>query len=485
MDLGRMLEETGRNFAGKTALIHNETRLSYSDLNRLVNSFANKLKSLGIAKGDKIAVILPNIPEFVISYFAAQKIGAVAVTINIMSTVYELTYLLENSDSKAVITTGQLAPRAEEACGKVPLRPAVIYTNGLDGGEPSPFKDALQGPYSFEIPEIDENDDAVFIYTSGLTGNPLGAVLTHKNLYAQSNLLRGMLEGTENDRVLCVIPLFHSFGAVANMLSEIRMGGSIVLMDQFHIESIFKTIDTEKVTFIAAVPRLFIGMLMQENSNGHDFSSLRLCITGGSAMPHKLIPSFEKKFNVPLLEGYGLTEASPVCSVNRIGKVQKFGSIGLPIPGLKAKVVDENGSELPAGGIGELVVQGPNVMKGYYKDDAATSEVIRDNWLYTGDLAEIDEDGYIFLTGRKKRMIINSGFNVYPREVELVLNMLPEIEDSRVVGVPDLMRGELVKALIIKKNGSLLDEKSVLKHCRTYLSSYKLPREVEFVESFK
>jgi len=483
MDLGRMLEETGRNFAGKTALIHCETGLSYSDLNKLVNSFANKLKSLGIVKGDKIAIILPNIPEFVISYFAAQKIGAVAVTINIMSTAYELTYLLENSDSRVVVTTGQLAPRVEEACRAASNNRVIISTNGLD--QPSPFKDALQGPFSCEIPEIAGDDPAVMIYTSGLTGKPLGAVLTHKNLVTQSDLLRSTLQGTENDRVLSVIPLFHSFGAVANMLSEIRLGASIVMMDQFHIESIFKTIETEKITFIAAVPRLFIGMVLQENPNKHNFDSLRLCITGGSAMPHKLIPAYEKKFNVPLLEGYGLTEASPVCSVNRIGKVQKFGSIGLPIPGVRAKIVDGSGMELPASNEGELIIQGVNVMKGYYKDELATSDVIRDNWLYTGDLAKIDEDGYIFLTGRKKRMIINSGFNVYPREIELVLNMLPDVKDSLVIGVPDLMRGELVKALVIKKNGSLLDEKSVLKHCRTYLSSYKLPREVEFVESFK
>jgi len=477
-----MLEETGRNFAGKTAIIHNETSLSYSDLNKLVNSFANKLISLGVGKGDKIAIILPNIPEFVISYFATQKIGAVAVTLNIMSTAYELTYLLENSDSRIVVTTGQLKSRVEEACRAVPKK-QIIFTDGLD--QPSPFKDALQGPFSFEIPHIEEDDTAVMIYTSGLTGKPLGAVLTHKNLFSQSNLLREVVAGTENDRGLCVIPLFHSFGAVANMLAIFRLGASVVMMDQFHIESIFKSIENEKITYIAAVPRLFIGMLLQENPNGHDFSSLRVCITGGSAMPHKLIPDFDKKFNAPLLEGYGLTEASPVCSVNRIGKVQKYGSIGIPIPGVTAKIVDENGVELPASDTGELIIQGVNVMKGYYKDDLATSDVIRGNWLYTGDLARIDGDGYIFLTGRKKRMIINSGFNVYPREIELVLNMLPDIKDSLVIGVPDLMRGEVVKALVIKKNGSLLDEKSVLKHCRTYLSSYKLPREVEFVESFK
>lgn len=484
MGLGSMLDETCTGFAGKTAVIHNETRLSYSDINNHVNSLANTLRASGIAKGDKVAIILPNVPEFIISYFAAQKIGAVAVTLNIMSTAFELKYLLENSDSKVVITTGQLAPKVEEARRDIPGCRELIFTNGLDDQSgPSPFKDALQGSKIFKSSSIEPDDPAVMIYTSGLTGKPLGALLTHRNLLSQSTLLRDVLQGTENDRGLSVIPLFHSFGAVANMLAIIRLGASVVMMDQFHIESIFRAIETEKITYISAVPRLFIGMLLQENSKNCDFSSLRLCITGGSAMTASLIPQFEKKFNASLLEGYGLTEASPVCSVNRIGRINKHGSIGLPIPGVKARIMGDDGSELPVSQTGELVIQGVNVMKGYYKDEMATADVIKDSWLHTGDIARIDEEGYIFITGRKKRLIINSGFNVYPREVELVINMHPLISDSRVIGVPDLMRGEVVKALVVKKNGALLDEKSVMKHCRAYLSSYKLPREVEFVDN--
>lgn len=483
MDLGRMLEQTERSFAGKTALIHNEISLSYSDLNKAVNSFANKLTSLGIARGDKVAIILPNVPEFVISYFAIMKIGAVAVTLNIMSTVHELKYLLENSDAKIVVTTGQLAPRVEEACRALPNNPQVIFTNGLD--QRSPFRDALQGPDQFEIPQIDGDDPAVMIYTAGLTGKALGAVLTHRNLMSQCYLLREVCLGTEAERGLCLIPLFHSFGAAVNMLTTIGIGASFVMMDIFHMDSIFKAIEKEKVTYIAAVPRLFLGMFFHEKAADYDVSSLKFCITGGSTMPPELIPKFEKKFGTKLVEGYGLTEASPVCSVNRTYMVNKYSSIGTCIPGVKAKVVDDSGNDLPASQTGELLIQGVNVMKGYYNNEEATSEVIRDNWLHTGDLARIDEDGYIFLTGRKKRMIITSGFNVYPREIEIVLNAHPQIKDSFVVGMPDLMRGELVKALVIKKNGSLLDEKSVLKHCRTYLSSYKLPREVEFVESFE
>ena len=482
MDLGRMLEAACSKYGAKTALIHNEINLSYSQLGQYVNSFANKLKSLGIVKGDKVSILLPNLPEFVISYFAVQKLGAIAVTLNIMSTVYELRYLLENSDSKAVVTTDQLAPRAEEACRELSLCKHIIYTSGLD--QQSPFNDALKESSVFEIPQMDGDDPAVMIYTAGLTGKPLGAVLTHKNLLSQCTLLKDVCEGSEADRGLCVIPLFHSFGAAANMLAIVGIGASVVMMDVFHIDSIFKAIEKEKITYIAAVPRLFLGMLFQESAANYDLSSLSFCITGGSTMPPNLIPQFDAKFKTRLFEGYGLTEASPVCSVNRISMVNKLGSIGVCIPGVKARIIDDRGNELPALQSGELLIQGVNVMKGYYKNEQASQEVLRDGWLHTGDLANIDEDGYIFLTGRKKRMIINSGFNVYPREIEIVLNMLPGVSDSRVVGIPDLMRGELVKALIIKKNGAALDEKTVLRHCRAYLSSYKLPREVEFVESF-
>ena len=225
-------------------------------------------------------------------------------------------------------------------------------------------------------------------------------------------------------------------------------------------------------------------MLLFEGADNYDISSLRFCITGGSAIPPEYMPMFKEKFGVVLAQGYGLTEASPVCSVSRIDGVQKPGSIGLPMPGVEAKVFDETGADLPAENTGELVIRGPNVMKGYYKNEKATAEVIKNGWLHTGDLARIDKEGYIFLEGLKKRMIITSGFNVYPVEIENILRMHPEVSDARVTGREDLMRGESVRALVIKKQGSSVNEKDITKHCRKYLSSYKSPREVEFVEEF-
>ena len=482
MSLGRMLEESAHRYPNNAATIYDGKSLTYETLHSAVNSLGNELRSMGIQKEDKVAIMLPNCPEFVISYFAVQKLGAVAVTGNILSTPYELRHLLGNSDAKCLITETPLAKRYEEIREDIPLCNHIITTSGLDTS--CLFREIIEkGPFTLEMPYIADDDPAVMIYTAGLTGRPLGAVLTNGNLLSQSDLLWSVYHATEKDRGLAVIPLFHAFGAVANMLAAIRIGASIVLLDRITMDAIFSTIEKEKVTYIAAVPRLFLGMIMHSDAEKYDLSLISFCITGGSMMPPEFIPVFEQKFNVILREGYGLTEASPVCSVGRRDMAHKPGSIGTVIPGVEAKAVDDRGNEVPRGEIGELVIRGVNVMKGYYKNEEATAQVIRNGWLYTSDLARIDEDDYIFLTGRKKRMIITSGFNVYPREVEIILGLHPAVQASMVIGKPDLMRGEIVKALIVRNPDIQANERELTRHCRTYLSSYKVPRAIEFVES--
>jgi len=482
MSLGRMLEESCRKFPEKVVLIQEERKLTYESLDRAVNSLGNRLREAGIRKGDKLAIMLPNCPEFVISYFALQKIGAVAVTLNVSSTPYELLHLLGNSDAGGLITTAMLAGKFEEIKDKLPLcRYLLLYD---EQQSQSPFQQAIEeGPFALAMPEIKGDDPAVMIYTSGLTGKPLGAVLTHHNLLTQSELLKVVCGATDRDCGLALIPLFHSFGAVVNMLCAIRVGAGVVLMDNFSVEGIFSAIEKEKITYIAAVPRLFLGMIMQAEQKKHDLSSLTLCISGGAAMPPAYFPRFEEKFGIKIMEGYGLTEASPVCSFTRPKGAHKPGSIGPVVPGVEARVVDSEDRELPVGEKGELVIRGDNVMRGYYKDDEATREVMRNGWLHTGDLARIDEDGYIFITGLKKRMIITSGFNVYPREVEIVLNLHPAVIESLAVGKADLMRGEVVKALVVKNPEVPVEGKELVRHCRKYLSAYKVPRDIEFVEN--
>lgn len=480
MSLGEMLAQSAGKYADNVAFIHGERKISYRELERAACALGNHLRSAGLGKGDKVALMLPNVPEFVIAYFGIQKIGGVAVTLNVQSTPYELRHLLGNSDAKALITQGALAKRFEEIRQELPLCRTLITTNGPE--EASPFSEIVaRGPFTIAVPELADDDPAVMIYTAGLTGKPLGAVLTHRNMLTQSLLLRTICHMDEHNIGLAVIPLFHSFGAVANMISPLRIGAGVVLMDRFTLEGIFAVIEKEKVSYIAAVPRLFLGMVFHEGGDKYATGSLKFCVTGGAAMPPDFIPLFEQKYGVKILEGYGLTEASPVSSFSRLDMPQKPGSIGVPIPNVEAKIVDEAGRELPRGEIGELILRGENVMQGYYKDEAMTAQVIRDGWLHTSDLGRMDSEGYIFLTGRKKRMIITSGFNVYPREIEIVLELHGTVEKARVVGKEDLLRGEIVKALVVPKAGKSVDERELLKHCRTYLSTYKVPREIEVV----
>jgi long-chain acyl-CoA synthetase len=480
MNMIKMLQETAERYPENPAIIYEGKRISYKNLNRFVEALAHHLKGLGIRKGDKVAIMLSNCPEFIISYFAALRLGAIAVTLNVMSTSYELQHLIENSDAKVFITAENLAKRFQDIKETLPLCQHLITTNGLNPG--SPFDEIIRsGSMTVDYPELKGDDPAVMIYTSGLTGKPLGAVLTYNNLATQAVLLGTICSGTKDDRCLAVIPLFHAFGAAVNMLGPFFLGAGVVLMDRFTLDSLFATIQNERVTYIAAVPRLFMGMVFYDKRAEFDIRSLRFGITGGSAMPPELFVEFEKHLGIQVLEGYGLTETSPCCIFTIPNLAQKPGSIGTILPGVEAKVFDDAGCEVAAGVIGELVIRGDVVMQGYYKDEAATEEVIRNGWLHTGDLAQMDEDGYVFLVGLKKRMIITSGFNVYPKEVEFILDMHPAVVASNVVGRKDLMRGEIVKALIVKKPGDETDEKEIMRHCRNYLSSYKVPREVAFV----
>jgi long-chain acyl-CoA synthetase len=481
-NLAIMLKESAEKFGQRPALITGAGRMTYRDLERAACALGNHLQSLGLGKDDKIAIMLPNIPEFVIAYFGVQKIGGVAVTLHTQSTSHELLYLLGNSESKCLITQEELAKRFEDIRGSLPLCRHLI-TTGAEG-QPSPFRNIIEkGPFTIDIPELADDDPAAMVYTSGLTGKPRGAVLTQRNLYTQSELLRTIVNSDENDVGLAVIPLFHSFGAVANMISPIRIGAAVALMERFTLDGIFNAIENEKVTYIAAVPRLFLGMFFHDKAANYSLSSLKVCITGGAAMPVDFIPLFEGKFGVKIMEGYGLTEASPVSSFSRLDMVQKPGSIGIPIPRVEAKIVDDAGHELPRGVAGELILRGENIMKGYYKNEEATAQVLKDGWLFTGDLARMDEEGYIFITGRKKRMIITSGFNVYPKEIEDVINLHPAVQESLVIGKEDLLRGETVRAVVVKKPGAQVEERELLKHCRAYLSSYKSPREIAFAEA--
>ena len=484
INLALLLKDSVETHADRPVLISDGRRITYQELYAAVQSVARSLKKLKMQKGDKIALMLPNIPEFVYCYFAIVQSGAVSVLLNTSSTPAELTYLLNNCDAKILITLTSSEKKYREIENQLTTCQSIFLVDS----DAARQQINLQGSASQTDAEetiISPNDPAEIIYTAGLTGKPLGAVLTHGNLCAQLNMIQPIFRRERDDVGLCLIPLFHSFGATVNMLNVIQAGCSTVMMDRLTMDSLFATIEREKISYICAVPRLYVGMVFYDKAAKYDTRSLKLCVTGGSAMPSEFIPAFEQKYGARLLEGYGLTEAAPACSFNRMEQAAKHGSIGTALTGIDIKMVDDSGNEVPRNQIGELILRGGNVMQGYYKDAAATAAVIKDGWLHTGDLGRMDEDGYIFLTGRKKRMIITSGFNVYPTEVEAVISMHPAVSQVDVSGKEDLMRGEVVKARVVLKPGQTLDEKELIRYCKIYLSPYKVPREVEFVEAVR
>ena len=482
INLALVLEKSVERYPDRPALIADSRRVTYAELDNAVKVMMSHLRRLGIKQGDKVALMLPNIPEFVYCYFAIIRVGAVAVLLNTSSTPYELTYLLDNCDAKIIITQAAGEKKYNEIKDRLTSchQAYIISPEGITTGSD---KDKNFNVGDVAPVTIEPDDPAQIIYTAGLTGKPLGAVLTHGNLCAELNMIQPIFRRQPDDVGLCLIPLFHSFGATVNMLNVIQAGCSTVMMDRLTMETLFSAIEKEKISYICSVPRLYVGMVFEEKAAKHDLSSLKLCVTGGSAMPPEFIPVFEQKFGARLLEGYGLTEAAPACSFNRIERTAKHGSIGTALDGIDIKIVDDEGRELPRQETGEVIIRGSNVMQGYYKDEAATASVIKDGWLHTGDLGRMDEEGYIFLTGRKKRMIITSGFNVYPQEVEDVLRLHPAVADVIVAGKEDLMRGEVVKASVVLRQGHRPEEKEIIRYCKEYLSAYKAPREVEFVTS--
>ncbi len=482
INLAQLLTQSVEKYSEKSVLITDSRRITYRDLGANIQALMQSLKDRGVVQGDKVALMLPNCPEFVYSYLAVVCSGAVVVPLNTASTPAELSYLLQNSDAKLLIAPKSAEKKYEDIEAGITARCSFFSPDAGGNGK----RGETLAPALFQSARgIAPDDPAVMIYTAGLTGKPLGAVLTHRNMCAQLGMIQPIFRRQPEDVGLCLIPLFHSFGATVNMLNVIQAGCSTVMMDRLTMDSLFAAIEKEKITYICAVPRLYIGMIFHEKASKYNIGSLKLCVTGGSAMPADFIPVFEQKFSVRILEGYGLTEAAPACSFNRLERVAKPGSIGQALTGIDIQIVDDSGRELPRRQIGEVIVHGENIMKGYYKDEAATAAVIRNGWLHTGDLGYMDEDGYIFLTGRKKRMIITSGFNVYPKEVETVLNLHPAVKESRVIGKEDLMRGELVKAQVVLKPGISPDDKEIIRHCKVYLSPYKVPREVEFVAAFQ
>ena len=494
-DLFRMAAERHR---GKTALTFYGATFPFERLQALVEKMAGSMAASGVGKGDRVALMLPNCPQYVISFFAAIRLGAIVTQLNPMYVEREIEHILTDSGAETIVVYKDMYPRVLNVLPTSSLKNVVVVDfsgepAGLEPGHRS-FGDFLQAdaPPAPQVPIDPAEDVAALQYTGGTTGVSKGAMLTHRNLVANVQQALDLFIDdpgafSNNQKIMGILPMFHIFGLTCVMLFGIEQGLDQLLLPKFDPQEVMDLVREHGPVMFSGVPTMYMAL----NARGADlteygFGNIRTYNSGGSALPVPLKRAFEEKTARPLFEGYGLSEASPVTHFNPpFSGEAREGSIGVPVPSTDARIVDvETGErEMPAGEPGELIIKGPQVMKGYLNMPEETAETLRGGWLYTGDMARMDEDGYFYIVDRKKDMILASGYNVYPREIEEVLFEHPDVSEAVAVGVPDEYRGESVKAFVVRRPGSTVTETEILAFCLERLAPYKAPKELEFRES--
>ena len=465
-------------FPEKEALIFKDKIWSYLKFYSEVNKIASGLKSLGISENDKVALFMPNIPEFILAFWGILKTGAVAVSLSGFAKKADVKYLLNDSESKVLIVEKSLLNEVPDR-KDIPDLQTIITVNS-SGGDKEFYSFFNEQSSDFETVYCDRDDAATIIYTSGTTGVPKGVVLTHGNLVAHAFSVNHATKMDINDRLICFLPLYHSFAQNFIMSASFNIGSTLILHEKFEKEEVLNSIKKNKVTRFFGVPPIYI-LLLNEKDTEKYFDSVNYTFSAASSMPQQVAENWEKRFNLKIYEGYGLTETSPFASYNHEFK-HKTGSIGTPVENVEMGIIDENNNFLPNDEIGEIVIKGPNVMKEYYRKPEATEEAIFNGWLKTGDIGYMDEEGYFFIVDRKKDMINSAGLKVWPREVEEVLYKLEEVSECAVIPSPDSFYGEVVKACIVLKPGKTLTEDEITEYCKKNLAKYKVPKIVEFLK---
>lgn len=486
MNISKMVETHSLRNPDREAVISGDVVLSWQDFNAKINSLGCSLRRLGVKKGDRVALHLPNSPEYLISFFAVTRIGAVVVPLNIMYKSTEIKYIINNSRAGVFIAPAKKAKDTIlNILDELPTVRHLIVTGEEIGNGALSFSRLIEDNESIfsDITECAPDDTVTIMYTSGTTGSPKGAVLTHSNFWEQARLMAHyVLHINDQDRFLPATPYTHIF-FVFGVLGPIYKGATVVCMPRFFPDTALEWISKYKVTHFCGVPTMYIQMLYhyQENKEKYDLHSWRFAQSAGAAMPEELISQVENSFGVGYCECYGSTETSTTCTYERLGHV-KPGSIGLPPHNWRVKIVDEEDREVPVGEVGEILVKGPGLFKRYWEMPEETAAAFTaDGWFHTEDLAYVDEDGYMFMVGRKKEMIICGGYNIYPREIEDLLYTHPAILEAAVVGVPDGTRGEIPKAFIVLKSNSKPGADEIISFCKDRIAAYKVPRVVEFI----
>jgi len=480
MNLAQFIENSASKYPDKIAVQFEGEEVTFKELNAKCNCLANGLRDLGLGAGDRCMVMMPNSVKSILVYYAIAKLGAVVVPANFLYRVYELEHILTDSKPKAFIGAEPYLEQITNVLEEIGEGPSIRLA--LEASKASGFQN-LEEVFStkdgFSSYPADDNDTFNILYTSGTTGVSKGVMLTHWNLAQNARILAGMRGVIEpNTVVIGILPLYHVYGITSVMNVSMYSGLTIELFSHFDPEKVIRLIEQQEHTILFAVPTMLNRLIQVASETPPKRASLKFCVSGGASLPVEFLKRFETLFRTKIHEGYGLTEC-PVCVENPYGRPTKPGSIGLPIPEFNAKVVDEQGIDVPIGEVGELLIKGPGVMKGYLNRPEDTREALVDGWLHTGDLARMDEDRYIHIVDRKKELVIRGGYNVYPREIEEVLYQMPEILEAAVYGVPHEDLGEEVAAVIVLKAGAQIDPEDIQQYCKERVAPYKYPRFIK------
>ncbi|MDP1846471.1 MAG: long-chain fatty acid--CoA ligase [Solirubrobacteraceae bacterium] len=475
-NLALNLTRTAAEHPDAIAVKLDDAAFHYGLLDNASQRVAAMLKSKGVGPGDSVGIMLPNVPYFPAIYYGVLRAGAVVVPMNVLLKGREVAYYLSDSQAKLLFAWHGFMEAAEAGANEaggvevVEVKPGEI--EGLIFAH-EPDED---------VAEVDGSDTAVILYTSGTTGKPKGAELTHDNLRSNVAVAVGLFDMGVGDVIFGGLPLFHSFGQTCTMNAAIACGACVTLLPRFDPGKALEIIARDRCTVFEGVPTMYGALLNHPDRDTCDVSTLRVCASGGASLPVEVLRGFEECFGCKVLEGYGLSETSPVASFNHPDRERKAGSIGTPIKGCEMKVVDDDRHDVAQGEIGEILIKGDNVMKGYWRHPEATAEAIKDGWFATGDMARVDEDGYFFIVDRKKELIIRGGYNVYPREVEEVLYEHPAVREAAVVGVPHEELGEEVGAAVALKDGQQVEAEELSAFVKDQLAAYKYPRKIWFVD---
>ncbi|TYR81373.1 long-chain fatty acid--CoA ligase [Priestia megaterium] len=489
VSLYALLGEAARQYADRTAVIYKQTELTYRELKDQVDRLAAAWEEIGLQQGKRIGLMLGNHPDYIISYYAAQALGLIVVQINPLYTPRELLQIVSDSEVSYLVADAT-ALKTVRGVSELYLFEHIFAANmGADENhslvslaELKKYPHHLRKPAFVSV----HNDVAVIQYTGGTTGKMKGAMLTHYGLVAnviQSYVMYGdrMLLGQEV--ILTAIPLYHVYAMTSAMNLGIYIGGTILLLSKFEVNDVLENIKKYQPTFFPGVPKMYNAFVNHPEVERYGLDCLKLCSSGSAPLPIEVLNRFEQLTGAMISEGFGMSEASPTTHRNPSLKGRKVGSIGIPMPGTDCRIVDENGQELPPKCVGEMIIKGPQIMKGYWNNEEETYHSLQNGWLFTGDLATMDEQGYFYIVGRKKEMVIVGGFNIYPQEVESVLYEHPHVKEAAVVGVPDEANGEVVKAYVVPKDGCDIDLEELKGHCYLKLTRYKVPKQYEIRDS--